>query len=136
MEMFRVKSNKIPGANYGKIKKVAVNIFCGIKSKTKRRPYVRSVYFNKEKIFFDYFWPHLASKNYNERVRRLRYFNCAIELIEKSRNNPMITDSRHTKNEKLYRFCGITNINELFYVQIKENKKTGQKYFMSCFPEK
>lgn len=31
-------------------------------------------------------------------------------------------------------FAGLTGNNDLFYVQIKEDKKVRKKYFMSCFP--
>ena len=40
------------------------------------------------------------------------------------------------KLEILHRFAGLTKNRELFYVQIKEDKRSGRKYFMSCFPEK
>jgi len=35
----------------------------------------------------------------------------------------------------LHRFAGLTKEKELFYVQVKKEKKSGKKYFMSCFPE-
>jgi len=136
MNIFKVKNNKIPGTNYKEVKKIALDIFIISKLKTKRRPYIRSIYFNKEKIFFDYFWPHLFDKNYNDKIRRLKYFNCAVELMEKSRNKPDICQSLENKNEIFYRFYGETINKEIFCVQIKQNKKTGQKYFMSCFSKK
>jgi len=43
------KVNKLSGTNYAEVKKNADIIFKQIKSKTKRRPYVRSAYFNKLK---------------------------------------------------------------------------------------
>lgn len=109
-------------------------VFNQIKKKTKRNPYIRSAYFNKQKIFFDYFWEHLMQKSLKERVRRLKYFSCSIELIENSRNKPHIEINRNKPKETLYRFLGTAKTKELFYVQIKENRKTGNKYFMSCFP--
>ena len=36
--------------------------------------------------------------------------------------------------EILHRFAGSTKEKELFFVQIKEDKKTGQKYLISIFP--
>ena len=35
----------------------------------------------------------------------------------------------------LHRFAGITADNHLFYVQIKEDKRKGQKWLISVFPE-
>ena len=34
-------------------------------------------------------WKHFYDKNEKDRVRRLRFYNCALELIEKSANNPV-----------------------------------------------
>jgi len=34
-----------------------------------------------------------------------------------------------------YKFKGITQSNEIFIVQVKENIKRGEKYFLSVFPE-
>jgi len=105
-----------------------------IKKQTKRRPYVRSTYFNKQKIFFDFFWKHLFQKNPKERIRRLQYLAPALEIIKNSKNHPLSEENPHKKSEILHRFAGLTKDKELFYVQIKENKRNNKKYFMSCFP--
>lgn len=131
---YQTKSNKLPGTNYSEVKKNADIIFKEIKSKTKRRPYIRSTYFNKQKIFFDYFWAHLAQKSLKEKTKRLRYFPCAIELIKNSRNTPTSKENVNNKQETLHRFFGQTKNKEKFVVQIKENKRTNKKDFMSCFP--
>ena len=109
-------------------------IFKEIERKTKRRPYVRSAYFNKQKVFFDYFWLHLFQKSPKQRFKRLKYFKASLELIKYSRNAPSIKSNPNKKDEILYRFAGLTREKELFYVQIKEDKKSDRKYFMSCFP--
>lgn len=80
------------------------------------------------------FWQHLNDKHHNERTRRLKYFPCAIELIRHSKYDPTSIENVDRKSEILHRFAGITSENELFYIQIKENKKNGQKYLMSVFP--
>jgi hypothetical protein len=136
MNYFKVKLNRLSGSDYGELRKKANLILGEIKRHTKRRSYVRCAYFGKSKIFFDYFWPHLFEKNYSDRIRRLKYLPCALELIKKSKEKPIIYQTQERRNEILYRFMGETGNKELFLVQIKENKKTGQKYFMSCFPEK
>ncbi len=37
-------------------------------------------------------------------------------------------------SEMLYRFTGINGNKETFHVQVKEDKKTGEKLMMSMFP--
>lgn len=107
-------------------------VFDEIKKKTKRRPYVRSAYFKKEKIFFDYFREHLFQKNSHDRERRMKFFAAAVELIKKSKHNPILKTNPNKKGEIFYRFVGLTGEKHLFFVQIKEDKKR-RKYFMSCF---
>jgi len=133
----QVKAGKLPGTDSKELHKKALRVYGQIKRKTKRKPYLRSAYFNKEKIFFDFFWKHLAEKKSRKvKSQRLKYFSCAIELIEKSRNEPISKENPNRRSEILHRFAGLTKDKELFFVQIKENKKTGRKYFMSCFAPK
>jgi hypothetical protein len=56
-------------------------------------------------------------------------------VIKNSRNHPTSEENPHKKGEILHRFAGLTKDKELFYVQIKEDKRSGKKYFMSCFPQ-
>jgi hypothetical protein len=135
MKFYQTKAKKIGATRYADIIKRTRKAFHDIEKKTKRRPYARSAYFNKEKIFFDYFWTHLAQASFIDRRRRLPFFPCAIELIERSRFAPVSGRNPRKKNETLHRFAGSTPENELFYVQIKEDLKTGQKFLMSVFPE-
>lgn len=108
-----------------------------IKRKSKRRTYVRSAYFNKNKIFLDLFWQHLFDKEkWQDRFRRLKYFGCAIELIQESRFAPKSKENPNNPSEILHRFYGSTAEKDAFYVQIKEDKRTGQKFLISTFPEK
>lgn len=134
MIKYPVKENILSGSNYDEIRKQVMNLFKTIKSRTKRKPYIRSSYFGKEKIFFDFFWPHLHDKHHKERVKRLKFFVAAIELIKNSRNHPISFVNPNNKREILYRFAGITRDDHKFYVQIKENIRSKNKYFMSCFP--
>jgi len=120
---YPTKIKKLPGTSYAEIREHAIFLFNQIKRKTKRRPYVRSAYFNKQKIFFDYFWQHLFEKSFKERVRRLKYFGCALDLIKNSRNEPISFENPHRHSEILHRFAGLSKEKELFYVQIKEDKK-------------
>jgi len=136
MKVYKVKAGLIPGSNYKEVNRKVQELFYEIRKKTKRKPYVRSVYFNKQKIFFDYFWVHITQKSFSERVRRLRFFGAGIELIRESKHNPYTTQSPEKEIEVFHRFYGVTQNNEYFTVQIKDNKKTGAKQLMSIFPIK
>lgn len=81
------------------------------------------------------FWQHLHEKmNIRNKTRRVKYFPCAIELIKNNRYEPISKENPNRQGEILHRFSGITPENEIFFVQIKEEKKTGQKWLMSVFP--
>lgn len=67
-------------------------------------------------------------------MRRLKYFPCAIELIQKSRFEPESKENPNKRTEILHRFTGVTKENDIFFVQIKEDKRTGQKWLISVFP--
>jgi len=129
---YQAKSKKIAGTNYGEIMHNFLLSFDKIKKHTKRRPYIRAAYFKKDKVFLDYFREHLFQKSPKERTKRLVYFNAAIELIQNSKNEPTKKPNPNKKEEFLYRFAGLTKEKEIFYVQIKEDKK-GARYLMSCF---
>jgi len=136
MKFYKTKAKKIPGTSFSEVNKGAQRIFKNIKRQSKRNPYVKSVYFRKEKVFFNIFWSHLYEKqNLNDKTRRLKYFACAVELIQKTTHEPEQRKPLEDKNVVLYRFAGATNNNELFFVQIKEDLKTKKKYFISVFPE-
>jgi len=130
---YKTKSKKVSGTNYGEVMRNAFNVYDEIKKKTKRRPYIRSAYFKKEKIFFDYFREHLFQKLPKERMRRLKYFKAACELVRDSKIGPVEKTELFERKEILYRFAGLTVEKEIFFVQIKEDRKK-RKYFMSCFP--
>jgi len=88
MALYKTKKDTFAIRRYGEIRNNALFVFNQIKKKTKRKPYIRSAYFNKQKIFFDYFWMHLFQKNPKERIKRLKYFEASIDLIKNSKNHP------------------------------------------------
>lgn len=133
MIAFQSKVARITGSNDRDIHKKVRRLFNQIEKQTKRKPYLRSPYFKKQKVFFDYFWVHLNQKGNIERISRLKYFECALDLIANSRNKPSSRVNPNKKNEILYRFGGLTKQKELFFVQIKEDKKKKKLYFMSVF---
>ena len=134
MKVYKTKRKKFSATNYKEAHKKANNFYKELKRKSKRRPYIKSAYFNKDKIFIEDFWIHLRQKNVHDRTRRLQYFACAVELIQNSKQEPESKQNVDRKTEILHRFAGVTKDDYLFFVQISENKKTDQKRLMSIFP--
>jgi len=135
LSVYKTKARKLTGSNYKEIYKSFFYCFNLIKKKSKRRPYIRSVYFNREKIFVELFLPHLNKKlNHRDKVRRMKYFPYAVDLIQNSRADPISKENPDRKSEILHRFTGETQAGEIFFVQIKEDKRTGKKWLISVFP--
>lgn len=135
-EVYKTNCKKFAGTNYKEIYKQAFGIYLRIKKRSKRRPYVRAKYFNKDKVFVSLFWQHLHDKlNLKDKTRRVKYFECALDLIQNTQFNPISKENPNKKSEILHRFMGITKENEVFFVQIKESKNSSHKYLMSAFPK-
>jgi len=134
LRTYQAKAKKITGRSYSDVQKVARATYNAIAKLTKRNAYVRSAYFNKDKVFLKPFWEHVMQKHEAERKRRLRYYNAAIELLRKSTLNPETIKNPNGSNEWLHRFKGATSEGDAFFVQVKHDIKTGNKYFMSVFP--
>lgn len=87
--------------------------------------------------------PHLRAqlengrvdKKEGDRVRRLKFYECALDLIKNSIYNPETKENFKKKDELLHRFFGILEDKEKFVVQIKENKRTKRKDLISIYPE-
>lgn len=135
MEYFKTSKHKIAGTSFKEVNKTAQSIFKQVKSRTKRTPHIRSKYFKKEKIFLNLFWAHLFNKNEKDRVRRLKFYDCALDLIKNSNSNPVTRENFQKKDELLHRFYGAATNKEKFVVQIKENKRTKRKDLISIYPE-
>ena len=135
MKVYQTKIKKLAGTDYREVYPKAFSIYKQIRAQTKRRPYVRSAYFKKDKVFIDYFWQHLWQKNWPDRFRRLKYYACAIDLIRNSKAEPVSKLNPNRPKEILHRFAGITPDKELFFVQISEDTKLGRKGLVSVFPQ-
>lgn len=129
-EVYRCKQEIIKATDYAETVKKARRIYHDLERK--RDPFVRSAYFEKDKIFINTFWDHLKPKPQRDRRRRLKFYGCALELIQRSRVKP--ESPFRTKSENLYRFSGESADGQKFVVQIREESKTGRKYFTSVFP--
>ncbi len=134
MQAYQVKTNKLSGTSYAEIERAARSIYKRIAAQTKRNPYIRSVYFQKEKIFLKLFWEHLNQKRRSDRKRRLKFYACALELLRSTTCEPQSKPNVDVSGEILHRFMGITKEGEIFYVQVKQGKRKGDKHFISVFP--
>lgn len=136
MQVYKTKVKLLTGSDLHEVRQKAFGVYEQISKKTKRRPYVRSVYFNKDKVFLETFWAHLFQKeNWRDRVRRMKYFPAALDLLRNTRFEPTSKENPNKSTEILHRFAGVTSDNHLFYVQVKEDKRKDQKWLMSAFPE-
>lgn len=136
MESYKSKSLLIPGSSYDEVYSVAYKSYKVIKSHTKRCAYVRSKYFNNDKIFMSIFWEHLAQKDRKVRTKRLKFYNAAIDLMRNTYCEPETIFDKNNMSILLHRFYGITKDGHEFCVQIKQNKRTGRKDFISVFDRK
>ena len=134
MKVYQSRYGKLGGTSYGELERKVRKLHNQIVKKTKRNAYVRSAYFKKDKVFLTLFWAHLNQKTRRDRKKRLRYYECAIDLLSSSPHEPEVKLNPNGKNELVYRFAGLTKEGDLFYVQVKEDRRTGNKYFMSVFP--
>ncbi len=135
MNVYKTRENTFTGTDFKEIHEKAVSAYKAICKRSRRRPYVRSRYFQKSKIFLGPFWQHVyEKKNYGDQMRRMKYFSCAIELIQNSHFNPTTKENPNKNSELLHRFYGCTKKSEHFIVQIKEDKSSGEKFLISIFP--
>lgn len=125
---------KLSGSSYIDVERKARKIHNQIARRTKRNAYVRSVFFKKEKIFISLFWEHLNQKSQTDRRRRLQLYNCAIDLLLHTREEPTIRFNPNGNQDLVFRFSGISKEGVPFFVQVKEDRRTKRKYFMSVFP--
>ncbi len=126
----------LTGESYRDLERKARTIHNAIARKTKRNTYVRSVYFKKSKIFIKLFWEHLNQKSQHDRRRRLKYYAAAIDLLQHSSVEPVVKQNPNSHNQVLYRFSGLTKDGAMYFVQVKEDLHSNNKYFMSVFPPK
>lgn len=136
MRVYKTRVNKLSGTKFHEVRKKAFQIYLTIKKRSKRKPHIRSNYFKKQKIFLDLFWTHLfEKKNFVDLMRRIKFYPCALELLQKSTIEPSSKQNPNKPGESLHRFLGITPQRELFCVQVKENKKNNKKWLLSIFPK-
>lgn len=132
MNVYQSKYEKTSGTSYSEVERTARRLYNERVRQTKRNPYLRSRYFDKDKIFLSLFWTHLNQKPRRDRKRRLRYYACALDLLEHTLLAPDIRRNPNGKHERVFRFAGVTKGGNKFYVQVKESTNRA-KYFISVF---
>lgn len=132
--VYITKVRPISGTQSAEVYKKAFDIYKQLRKKTKRRPYVRSVYFKKDKVFLETFWHHLHQKSWRERAKRTPYFTCGLDLIRNCTIDPESKDNPSDHSQIVHRFTGSILKGEFFRVQIKEDKRNGNKWLMSIYP--
>ena len=134
MKVFQSKFSQLAGTNYSEVYPLAFGLYKQLKRKSKRRPYLRSAYFKKSKIFLDYFWSHLHQKNLKDKARRLKLYCCALDLIKNCKVEPSSKEDPNRYGIILHRFAGVSADKQKFFLQIKENKNSDEKVLISVFP--
>lgn len=136
MKVYRSKYGLISGTDYGEVTKNARKEYAKVQKLTKRQPYVRSTYFQRDKVFINIFWNHLAQKRKGEQISRAKLLLAAFDLLRNTTYEPETIFSRDNLGLMLHRFYGETKDGYEFYVQVKQDKRSGRKDFMSVFPAK
>jgi hypothetical protein len=136
IKFYSAKSKPIAGSNYRDLLKVVRAEYKYIAKQTKRTPYVRSEYFKGDKVFLSLYWTHLSATPMYTQRHRLKLFNCGIELLRHTTFPPETKPNPNGRSELVYRFGGKTPDGQVFYVQVKQEIRSGKKYFMSVFPER
>lgn len=108
MKVYIVNILPTSGTDFSEVYPSARKLFNHIKASSKRQPYVRSAYFDKEKVFIELFWIHLNQHNRKQRNRRLNFYACGIELLRLTRQEPITKQNPNKSRELLHRFAGIT----------------------------
>lgn len=134
MQIYQSKYPRLTGSSYSEIERGARTVYKELARETKRNPYLRSVYFKKEKVFLKLYWDHLNQKKRRDRKRRLQYYRSGLDLLQNSTYQPESKPNPNGKNELVYRFAGKTKDGHLFYVQIKEDRQGKNKHLMSIYP--
>jgi len=133
---YRAKTLPFSGTRYADVAHQARLLFKTVSRRSKRQPYIRSAYFHKDKIFFTHFWTHLSQNSHRQRTLRLKYLPCGLDLIRHSHQTPISKENVDRHGEILHRFHGITEDGQIYFVQVKETKRTNRKELMSVFPKK
>ena len=66
----------------------------------------------------------------------MKYLPCALELIQKTKHDPITYIDQANPNSIKHQFNGLTSDGTSFVVIIKDDRRSGMKQFLSIFPKK
>ena len=75
-------------------------------------------------------------KDRKVRTKRLKLYLTAVDLLRNTRHEPETIFDKSNLSILLHRFYGITKDGVEFCVQVKQDKRSGRKDFMSVFDRK
>lgn len=136
MNAYKSKANQLPGSSYEEVLANARKEYKKIENLTKRQPYVRSIYFKKDKVFLSTFWTHVMQKDRKVRTKRLKLFGAAVDLLRNSYEPPETIFKQNDLSVIFHRFYGVSKDGIEFCVQVKQDKRSGRKDLMSVFDRK
>lgn len=136
MKVYRSKYIKITGTSYEEIIRNARKQHQVIKKRTKRQPYIRSKYFNRDKIFVNLFWEHLMQKHRGEQQQRARFYLCAIDLLRNNTHDPRTIFTYGNLNIMLHRFIGISKDKEFLRTSKTKQKNWSQRFYICVSSKK
>lgn len=119
MKQYQSKARLLPGTSYDEVQAAARNEHKKIIALTKRQPYARSAYFNKNKVFLSVFWEHTMQKSRKVRTERLKLYAAAVDLVRNSRHDPETVIEKNSPSVLLHRFYGVTKDGVGYCVQVK-----------------
>lgn len=131
---YQCKAKPISGRRFVDVIPQARKLLRTVQKKTKRRAYIRSAYFHKDKIFFDFFWQHMLAKSAVDRARRLKYLPCALELLRSSRCDPLSFIDEYQPGIIKHEFKGRSPDGMNFSVIVQEDRKTNKKQLLTLYP--
>jgi hypothetical protein len=75
-------------------------------------------------------------KDFKNRTKRLKLYASALDLLANTQQEPETIFQKNDLSVLLHRFYGVTADGVEFCVQVKQDKRTGRKDFMSVFDRK
>lgn len=130
MGVYHTKCEALSGTSWKETHAAAKDAHKSYIGSARRRAYIRSPLFQRDKVFIDTYWRTLGTRNFRDRQRRLSFLPCGLELIKHAHfSKQEVVESKR----RYYHFDGVTPAGKSFSVHIKEDG-AGRRYLMSVFP--
>lgn len=92
MEIYQSKYSRLGGTSYNELERKVRKLHNTIAKRTKRNAYLRSAYFDKDKIFLTLFWTHL-----NQNLAEIANDDCATTNARSTYYFILHTDPKHSQ---------------------------------------